>query len=595
MGKYVIYARKSTESDDRQVLSIDSQVREVRQLAERHGVAVAEVLTESHSAKAPGRPVFGQLVRRIQRGEIGGVLCWKMDRLARNPYDSGQILQAQADGKLERIITSDGVKTADGNDRLMGTFELAFATKFIDDLRANVKRGNRARFEKGWPNHLPPIGYLNDSTTKTIIRDEVRFPLVRRAWDALLAGGRPKEIARVASRDWGLLTVQRGKIGGNPITHSSIYKIFRHPYYAGYIRLKDGRQYVGAHEPMITPEEFEQAQKLLRSRARAGPVRHDNPFSGLLRCGHCGCSIVAEFHHKAGRTYTYHRCGRSKPGVRCREKPVSEVNLRSQISTFCRHLVIPEPILAYLRAKLASLDSAEGALAGRLHEQRERALLGLDGEERQLLGMRMRQLLGDEEFHRERESLRERRQDLEHSRGNATTVRANVEHRKAEVSGLLDLIHGLPLVLAKGTAVQVRGILQQLQLESVLRARRLDFTVSKPLSLLLNAGILSQWCTSWSEIWKWIQFGEPASQLGISPEQLHLMMGGDRRAVKLLERARKRAERGQLQHPELGSTRAPSGTPYPRKDTSMLYSVTRPKHYPSAPRGDAETPQLPGH
>src|SRR5438552_4157392 len=109
MDKYVIYARKSTESEDRQVLSIDSQVRELRQLASKHGVSVSDVLTESRSAKAPGRPVFTELMRRIRRGEIDGVLCWKMDRLARNPYDSGMILQAQADGKLKRIITSDGV------------------------------------------------------------------------------------------------------------------------------------------------------------------------------------------------------------------------------------------------------------------------------------------------------------------------------------------------------------------------------------------------------------------------------------------------------------------------------------------------------
>ncbi len=107
MGKYVIYARKSSESEDRQVLSIESQVHELRQLALRHGVEVDEVLTESHSAKAPGRPIFTELIRRIGRGDVTGILCWKLDRLARNPYDSGVILQAQADGKLERIITND--------------------------------------------------------------------------------------------------------------------------------------------------------------------------------------------------------------------------------------------------------------------------------------------------------------------------------------------------------------------------------------------------------------------------------------------------------------------------------------------------------
>jgi site-specific DNA recombinase len=69
MGQYVIYARKSTESEDRQVLSIDSQVRELRQLARKHDVQVGEVLTESRSAKAPkNRPVFDQLMRRVEGG-----------------------------------------------------------------------------------------------------------------------------------------------------------------------------------------------------------------------------------------------------------------------------------------------------------------------------------------------------------------------------------------------------------------------------------------------------------------------------------------------------------------------------------------------
>ena len=508
MGQYVIYARKSTESDDRQVLSIDSQIHELRQLALRHDVAVSEVLTESRSAKAPGRPVFGELVRRIRRGQIDGVLCWKMDRLARNPYDSGLILQAQADGKLERIITSDGIKTANGNDRLMGTFELAIATKFIDDLRANVKRGNRARFEKGWPNHLPPMGYLNDKVTKTIIKDEERFALVRQMWDALLAGSRPRAIARTASEEWGLLTVRRGKLGGNPISYSSVYKLLTNAYYAGYIRLKDGRQYVGAHQPMITLEEFDRAQKILGIRAYAGPVRHDNPYAGMIRCANCGCSIVAEFHDKAGRTYTYHRCGRVKPGVVCHEKPISQATLEEQLAAFFRHLVIPEPILAFLRRKLDAVDTAEAGMVARVNAQRERALTGLEREERELLGMRMRQLVSDVEFERERESLQRRRQDLERNQSTDTTRNSAVETRKAEVSQLLDLVHGVPLVLQKGDAVQVRGILQQLHLEITLRSRRLDVSMRKPLSQLVAAGVTSSWCATWPEIWKWIQFGE---------------------------------------------------------------------------------------
>src|SRR5262249_55120957 len=158
--------------------------------------------------------------------------------------------QALADGSLERVITSDGVKTSDGNDRLMGTFELAMATKFIDDLRANVKRGNRTRLENGWPNYRPPLGYLNDQIKKIVYKDEQRFPLVRQMWDLLLAGMRPKDIVREA-RSWGLTSPQRAKSGGTLVGRSTVYRLFTDRYYAGYIDLKDGRSYLGAHQPMI--------------------------------------------------------------------------------------------------------------------------------------------------------------------------------------------------------------------------------------------------------------------------------------------------------------------------------------------------------
>lgn len=509
MGKYVIYARKSTESEDRQILSIDSQVRELQQLARKHGVQVTGApLTESRSAKAPGRPVFGELMRRVEGGQIQGILAWKMDRLARNHLDTGRVLQALADGKLEQVITIDGVKTPDGNDRLMASFEGALATKFIDDLRANVKRGNRARFEKGWPNHLPPIGYLNEPATKTIVKDPDRFELVRRMWDELLSGGRPKIIARTASKTWGLITVRRGRIGGNPITYSSIYKTFRNPYYAGFIRLKDGRRYLGAHEPMITPDEFERAQKILGSRARTGPVRHENTFAGFVRCGNCGCAVVAEYHWKNGKQYTYHRCCRSKPRVVCREKPISEDILRRQLSDYLRRLTIPEPILAFLRDKLDRLDLRVAGSGTMLKEQREKALMALDREERELLGLRMRQMIDDTAFHREREALGQRRRDLEDGVAAQETAEDSREDRANKFGRHLSITEGGPFVVEHGTPVQLRSLLQELGLKIDLRGRRLDFTAQEPLRYLVKAGSDSNWCACWIETWKWIVYGD---------------------------------------------------------------------------------------
>jgi hypothetical protein len=122
--------------------------------------------------------------------------------------------------------------------------------------------------------------------------------------------------------------------------------------------------------------------------------------------------------------------------------------------------------------------------------------------------MRLRQLVSDDEFQAEREALNRRHQELERAASVDFTTDAGQNARKAEVATMLDLVHGAPLALAHGDPVQLRSILQRLQLEITLQGRRLDVSVSEPLSHLVEAGSVSNWCATWSDIWKWIQFGE---------------------------------------------------------------------------------------
>ncbi|MBK7143570.1 MAG: recombinase family protein [bacterium] len=149
MPQIAIYARKSTESEDRQVLSIDSQIKELQEFAAREKLGKVVVFTESKSAKAPGRPAFNELLKRVSKGEFDRLVCWKLDRLARNPVDGGAVIWAVEEGKIQHIYTPQRRFDNSGNDKFWMQLEFGMAKKYVDDLSDNVKRGLRAKVAQG--------------------------------------------------------------------------------------------------------------------------------------------------------------------------------------------------------------------------------------------------------------------------------------------------------------------------------------------------------------------------------------------------------------------------------------------------------------
>jgi site-specific DNA recombinase len=160
--KYCLYARKSTESEERQVLSIDSQIKEMLQLAEREGLEVVAMKRESHSAKETGqRPVFNEIVEELRDGKFNGILTWAPDRISRNAGDLGKIVDLMDSGKLEEIRTYSQSFRNNPNEKFL-LMILGSQAKLENDNRGiNVKRGLRTRVEMGlWPG-VAPLGYLN--------------------------------------------------------------------------------------------------------------------------------------------------------------------------------------------------------------------------------------------------------------------------------------------------------------------------------------------------------------------------------------------------------------------------------------------------
>lgn len=294
--RYAIYCRKSTDTEDKQVLSLESQEKELLSIASREGLEVTTVLTERMSAKEPGRPVYTELISLVTKGKIDAILCWKMDRLARNPIDAGQVQWLLQMGKLKCIKTFERSFYPTDNVLLIN-IEQAMAIQYIRDLSTNVKRGNRAKLERGeWPNRAP-FGYKNDKATKTIIPDTKTSRFVTRAFDLYTTGAYTLKQVSDTLYSEGLRTYT-----GKKVQKGHIHKILGNPLYSGILR-KEDKLYTGTHQPLTTVAIFEKAQEVLQGRTHPRPKKRFYAERGFLTCGNCGCTLTADT--QKGHIYYY--------------------------------------------------------------------------------------------------------------------------------------------------------------------------------------------------------------------------------------------------------------------------------------------------
>ena len=157
--KYCLYARKSTESDEKQALSIDSQVKEMFRIAERENLEIIDVRREAHSAKDSGeRPVFNEIIADIKRGRFNGILTWAPDRLSRNAGDLGSLVDL-IDQKILLEIRTYGQRFTNSPSEKFLLMILCSQAKLENDNKSiNVKRGLRTRCEMGlWPAPAPTL------------------------------------------------------------------------------------------------------------------------------------------------------------------------------------------------------------------------------------------------------------------------------------------------------------------------------------------------------------------------------------------------------------------------------------------------------
>jgi len=307
--RYIIYARKSTEDEDRQVLSIESQLAELREFAAKEKLEIVASFQEAKTAKEPGRTKFAEMLSLIEKGKADGILSWHPDRLARNSIDGGKIIHLIDKG----IIKSLKFPTFWFEPTPQGLFMLSIAfgqsKYFVDNLRENVKRGMRQKIRNGiWP-VWAPIGYLNNPKTRMIDIDLEKAPKIRKLFELYATG--EYNLSSLAS--WCKKHNLKSNLG-NEISISNIQKILQNVFYIGLMKYK-GEIFEGKHKPLISKKLFDKVQEILKQRGKPQKIKkHNFVFLGLMKCASCGASITAE----TQKGHNYYRCTKKK-GV-CQEK-----------------------------------------------------------------------------------------------------------------------------------------------------------------------------------------------------------------------------------------------------------------------------------
>jgi len=346
--RYCLYARKSTEKDELQALSIDSQIKEMLQIAEKYNLEVVSIKRESHSAKESGkRPVFNQMIEDIRKGMFDGILAWAADRLSRNAGDLGTIVDLM-DQKILREVRAYNQKFTNSPNEKFLLMILGSQAKLENDNKSiNVKRGLRAVVEKGlWPS-VAPVGYLNEKRTDRkghVLVDPKRAPIIKKMFE------------KVAYEQWSGRKIYRWlkedikfKTRSNKnLALSNIYLILKNSFYSGIFEYpqESGKWYTGKHKPLISKELFEKVQEQL---TRDNIVRSESKefaFTKLMKCGLCGSGITADEKFKklkdgSVNRYVYYGCSKSKDH-HCKCGYIREKDLLEQLLSIIAKVSLDE-------------------------------------------------------------------------------------------------------------------------------------------------------------------------------------------------------------------------------------------------------------
>ena len=357
MTTAVIYARYSSSNQREE--SIQGQIRDCLAYAERNGITVLREYTDSAlTGKTDKRPSFQQMIKDSERHSFQVVLVWKLDRFARNRYDSAMYRNVLKKNGVRLVSVMENISDSPEGIILEGLME-SLAEYYSANLSENVKRGLYDSALERKIISQPTFGYKRGADGRYEI-DELTAPIVRRVFHEYANGKPYMAIVEDLNRD-GIRTLR-----GNKFNRNSLRKLLRNEKYIGVYRYRDILDENGI-PPIVSKELFDSVQHEVKRRTftkKRITREESDPYllTGKLFCGHCGSQMVGESaRSKTGKTYHYYTCAGTRHQSRngCKKRRVHRDWIEHEVIRIVNEYILTDEFIQTLTERIMEIQKQD--------------------------------------------------------------------------------------------------------------------------------------------------------------------------------------------------------------------------------------------
>ena len=362
---YAIYLRRSTSDENHQQYSIPAQEKICIQYAQKHGLRVAEIFREQHSARAAGkRPLFLKMLKDLREGTYAGVIVHNVDRLLRSIGDYALIDDLRNKHAEFHFVDGSYPNTPEGN--MMLGINVVFAKWYIDKLGKEVKKGFAESLSQGRLPRGAPAGYL-DMGNGIKEPDPLVAPLVKKSFELYATGDYSIESLTAEMSRRGLRT-KRGHKYRTALVPSTMHRILSNPFYYGVVKM-NGQEHPGRHKPLISKDLFERIRAMMDGKSTSFVTKKPYIFRGMVRCD-CG-HLLSPYEQKG---HVYYGCHNKQ----CPQSTTRQEKIEDAIAAILERFDFTNEELEHRRLAVKKLE-------GFVIEERDGNLQSIDERRKKLM------------------------------------------------------------------------------------------------------------------------------------------------------------------------------------------------------------------